>query len=122
MQEILNGWCSASLFHRPHLPAASPDAYEEAHAHHLSARYADIAAGGKEIHKLLLASNRLLKVCPHLSLLYASHAFPPVSRLASRSATRHPTLVACSPHLSCTWLSHVRYLREPPHGVRTLIS
>ena len=40
----------------------APDEFEEEHSQQLAARYAEVAEGGREIHKLLLASNRVLKV------------------------------------------------------------
>lgn len=62
MQTVLDGWAEQPLLRRKTGKTYSPDEFEEEHAQQLAARYVEIAEGGREIHKLLLASNRVLKV------------------------------------------------------------
>ena len=62
IEEILNRWANESLIKRKPTKTYAPDEFEEEHKSALSARYADIAAEGKTVHKLLLESNKVLKV------------------------------------------------------------
>ncbi|KAL1498812.1 hypothetical protein AB1Y20_014117 [Prymnesium parvum] len=62
VQAVLDGWARAPLMRRKTTQTYLLSDWEEAHKPHLSARYSEIAEGGKEIHKLMLASNRELKV------------------------------------------------------------
>ena len=51
-----------ALIKRKPTATYSPEDFEEEHKQHLAARYADIGNEGKTIHKLLLESNKTLKV------------------------------------------------------------
>ena len=62
IQEVLNHWVENPLMKRKASKTYLPEEFEEEHAQQLAARYAEITEGGKEIHKLLLSSNRVLKV------------------------------------------------------------
>ena len=62
VERVLEVWATAPLMKRKSTKTYSPAEYEEEHQAYLAARYAEISEGGKEIHKLLLASNRVLKV------------------------------------------------------------
>ena len=62
IQEVLNGWASKSLLVRKPTKTYSPEEFEEDHQQHLNARCADITNEGKTVHKLLLESNKVLKV------------------------------------------------------------
>jgi dynein heavy chain len=62
IQDVLNGWAANALIKRKPTATYSPEDFEEEHKQHLAARYADIGNEGKTIHKLLLESNKTLKV------------------------------------------------------------
>lgn len=67
VERVLESWATSPLMKRKSTKTYSPSEYEEEHTAHVAARYADIAEGGREIHKLLLLSNRVLKVTLTLS-------------------------------------------------------
>ena len=62
IQDVLNGWASNSLIKRKATKTYAPEEFDEEHKQHLAARYADIGNEGKTVHKLLLESNKVLKV------------------------------------------------------------
>ena len=62
IQNVLAGWSAQPLIRRKATKTYNPDEFEEEHKAHLAARYAEISAEGKEVHKMLLKSNQVLKV------------------------------------------------------------
>jgi dynein heavy chain len=62
IQNVLAGWFKEPLLKRKSTKTYSPDDYQEEFKGHLAARYNDIGNEGKEIHKMLLKSNQVLKV------------------------------------------------------------
>ena len=62
IQTLLANWSSVALMKRKTTKTYTPDDFEEEHKAHLGARYAEITAEGKEVHKLLLKSNQVLKI------------------------------------------------------------
>ena len=62
VERVLEQWATVPLMKRKSTKTYTPSEFEEEHQMQLAARYAEISEGGKEIHKLLLASNRVLKV------------------------------------------------------------
>ncbi|RPH15646.1 MAG: hypothetical protein CBC49_005055 [Alphaproteobacteria bacterium TMED89] len=62
IEEILNRWANEPLIKRKPTKTYAPDEFEEEHKSALSARYSDISQEGKNVHRLLLESNKVLKV------------------------------------------------------------
>lgn len=60
--EITEKWRTMPLMKRKTTVTYSPTEFDEAHRPYLSSRYADVVDGGKAIHRLLLESNKELKV------------------------------------------------------------
>ena len=62
IQNVLAGWYKEPLLKRKSSKTYSRDDFQEELKGHLAARYNDIGNEGKDIHKLLLKSNQVLKV------------------------------------------------------------
>ena len=62
IQAVLDAWAAKPLILRKGTKTYSPEEFEEEHHAQLNARYADIGNEGKTVHKLLLESNKVLKV------------------------------------------------------------
>ena len=62
IEGVLDKWAENPLMTRKAGKTYLPEEFEEDNAKYLAVRYQEIESGGKEIAKLLLASNRVLKV------------------------------------------------------------
>ena len=62
IEAVIASWGKAALIRRKATSTYAPSDFEEGHRQYVALRYAEVADGGKEIHKLLLRSNSELKV------------------------------------------------------------
>jgi len=72
MSDIFSSWAVSSLFRRTDA-TCKPDDFEEQHGEQLAARYAEVAEGGREVNRLLLASNKILQVCLYIYIYTHMH-------------------------------------------------
>eukprot|EP00965_Chrysotila_dentata_P110075 3637239-Pleurochrysis_carterae.AAC.1 len=62
IQAVLKKWSDTPLIVRRAAKTYVPDVFMEEHTQQLEGRYREITDGNKEIHRLLLESNKVLKV------------------------------------------------------------